>query len=486
MNKKLILIFVVALVIRLIFLGFHGVIEEDGVGLASIGKNLISGMGYLGIEGDVALVYSPLYPLLIGLISFIVKNVEISGRLISVLFGSLLIIPVYFIGKKVYDKKVGLIAGLLVSLYPVLVYLSDIVYAESLYFFLFFFGVYFALESLDGKKWLNYILTGVFFGISYWVKPEVVIGVLIFFIFSLVKNKKEVLLKSLVFLLIVVLFVAPYIGFLYLETGRVLSNGKSSLTFLLNGKEVGSEDYEKEFFELEDGKLKRDVLRKEEGSFVSYVLKEGFLENYFKNLFKELFKVRSIFPLVFLIISILGFLRNVGWENKFLLLLFLYPLLFFPMFVVWVRYLSLVVPFLLIWMSKGIFEFKKWKIVLGVLVVIFLVGNVFDLYVGEGDIRNSAIEHKEMGLWLKENGYEGRTIMSRKSLVAFYSEGVQVYLPYASFNEVKEYGCSKNVDLIVISERFIDRRPMLKYLLGEKGIYELEDPMKIVVFELGC
>src|SRR3989344_1944584 len=386
-NWKLLIVFILALVIRLIFLGFHNVIEEDGVGLATIGKNIVSGNGYVGIEGDVDLVYSPLYPLLVGLLSFIVRNLELAGRLISVLFGGLLVIPIYLIAKKVYNKKVALIAGLLTALYPVLVYLSDIVYAESLYFFVFFFGIYFALESLDNKKWLNYVSTGLLFGVGYWIKPEIVIAVLIFFVFGLVKNKKEVIVKSLVFLLI----------------------------------------------------------------------------------------------------SFLG-LKDFRWENKFLFLLFLYPLLFFPMFVVWVRYLSLIVPFLLIWMSKGIFEFGKyWKLIVSILVVVLLIGNVLALYNGEGDIRTEAIEHKEMGGWLKNNGYEGKVIMGRKAWVAYYSEGKQVYLPYANYDETKKYGCLNDVDLIVIDERFIKTRPMLKDLLNNDDyLYKIDEPKKILVFELKC
>ena len=486
-NWKLLIVFILALVIRLIFLGFHSVIEEDGVGLVTIGKNLVTGNGYIGIEGDVDLVYSPLYPLLVGLLSFIVRNLELAGRLISVLFGGLLVIPIYLIAKKVYNKKVALIAGLLTALYPVLVYLSDIVYAESLYFFVFFFGIYFALESLDNKKWLNYVLTGLLFGVGYWIKPEIAIAVLIFFVFSLVKNKKEVIVKSLVFLLIFLVVIAPYIGFLYLETGKLLSNGKSSLTFLLSKGDVGSEEYEKTFFELENEKLKRDILRKEYRNIFSYVFSDGFFKNYFKNLWEEIFKVRSIFPLVFLLISFLG-LKNFRWENKFLFLLFLYPLLFFPMFVIWVRYLSLIVPFLLIWMSKGVFEFGKyWKLIIGVLVVVLLIGNVLALYSGEGDIRTEAIEHKEMGEWLKNNGYEGKIIMGRKAWVAYYSEGKQVYLPYANYDETKKYGCLNDVDLIVIDERFIKTRPMLKDLLNNDDyLYKIDEPKKILVFELQC
>jgi hypothetical protein len=72
-------------------LRFFDVISNDGIGYVYAARGLASGnIGSLTCNG--------FYVLLIWIFSFFTPNFEIAGRLVSVLFGSFLVVPLYLLG----------------------------------------------------------------------------------------------------------------------------------------------------------------------------------------------------------------------------------------------------------------------------------------------------------------------------------------------------------------------------------------------------
>src|SRR5689334_6646877 len=69
-----------AFLIRLFFARYRYVINTDGVYYATLGKHLISG----DIKGGLSTYWSPLYPLLVGLSSLVFTNLELAGRIVSI------------------------------------------------------------------------------------------------------------------------------------------------------------------------------------------------------------------------------------------------------------------------------------------------------------------------------------------------------------------------------------------------------------------
>ena len=130
------IILIVALGLRLYLLQSHKILETDSPAYIRLGQNLIAGKGYIDNEGYKNLWFPPLYPILIGISSLITNNLELASRLISILFGVLLIIPVFLFVKRFYNEKSAYLASILTAIYPVLAYLSTIAYSDSLYIFL--------------------------------------------------------------------------------------------------------------------------------------------------------------------------------------------------------------------------------------------------------------------------------------------------------------------------------------------------------------
>ncbi len=98
----------------------------------------------------------------------------------AALFGILLLIPVFLLGKLLFDWKTGLLAAVLVGLSVGFINLSRIVYQDAILPFFFFFTLYFAfafIKTPRDKSWKNirvrdiyFVLTLLFLGLSALVR----------------------------------------------------------------------------------------------------------------------------------------------------------------------------------------------------------------------------------------------------------------------------------------------------------------------------
>ena len=145
----LIVIVLASFVLRLVAtLGYAGFIDGEGSEYARIAQNLLSGVGYVGIatEGK-QLFFPPLYPLLIAGITLTTGDAEISARLVSLVSGTLLVLPVYFIARRLYGELVGLGASALVGAHPFLIWFSTTAFCEQFYMVLVLTAIYLTMRS---------------------------------------------------------------------------------------------------------------------------------------------------------------------------------------------------------------------------------------------------------------------------------------------------------------------------------------------------
>ena len=400
----LLILIVLALLIRIFIFQTQKVIETDGPYYAEIGKNLISGNGYIDIEGNLNLLLTPLYPILIGLLSFIIKNLELSARLISIVFGSLLIIPVYLIAKKFYGKKIGYLGALFIALYPPLVYISTITYTDSLYLFLLFTSLYIGWLALTENKMKLYLVLGLMLGLTYLTRPEGVFYVILFSVLIILKFIKtlKINIKKIFFSILLLLFgfliiSSPFILFLHNNTGKWSLSEKTDVVFEFREKELYSLEYEEANFGLsEDGKSLKlspyDTTVKK--SMLSVILSDpnSVIKRYAKNIYIENSRIiPSLFPFIFIIIIAIGIFGS-SWDKEnykkelFLIILSLYPLLLYPLFWVEERYLLPITPIFIIWLAKGSIELSNWakktlnNLAINLLLYALLPGLIFHIF----------------------------------------------------------------------------------------------------------
>ena len=242
MNKfhgRLVLIFLAALIVRVLCaVIFSGEIDTEGAEYARIAQNIVAGKGYVGIATEgTQLFFPPLFPLLIAAVSFLTGDAEIAGRVINVVFGSLLVFPVCFIGRRLFGEGIGLGGAALAAIHPYLVVMSStVVGCEPTYLVLLLMAVFLTMRIGDAPSWREVSICGAFYGVAYLVRPEAFVYMIVGLIYILVEaflqdRRKFVATASRIWLIPVCFFIVagPYIGWLSLQTGQLRMEDKSPL-----------------------------------------------------------------------------------------------------------------------------------------------------------------------------------------------------------------------------------------------------------------
>jgi len=122
--------------------------------------------------------YQPLYPALIALFQFFIKDWIWSAKLVNNILGALLLIPFYLLGKRIYGSTGAIFSSALLVSYPILVELSSNGASEPMFLLGFGFGLYFFQRFLEEKKLMLCVLIGTSFGISYLARTQALVFVI--------------------------------------------------------------------------------------------------------------------------------------------------------------------------------------------------------------------------------------------------------------------------------------------------------------------
>jgi 4-amino-4-deoxy-L-arabinose transferase-like glycosyltransferase len=226
--------FAAALILRIIWIHYWPrSIESEGVYYASIAGNLLSGRGYVGIRPvGKLLLYPPLYPTLIAAAMSVVKNAELAGRVVSVVFGTLWIVPMMLIAADAFDEAAGIITGIFAALSPPMIAISGTVQSEPVYIAFQAAGIYFALQVWRRSK-LAAALAGMSFGLAYLARPEASIYVVLTALFVLWRGRDRFQLKQVAYLVLAFgLTILPYVTWLSVQTGRPRIEAKSVANYV--------------------------------------------------------------------------------------------------------------------------------------------------------------------------------------------------------------------------------------------------------------
>lgn len=162
--------------------------------------------GYVTVGSEKNfIVFPPLYPALIKIVSTIGINPVISGIIISNIFFILASLVLYKLIQIDWDKKIAKLVIILISVFPTTYFLS-VSYPESLFIFLFALSFYLARKR-------SYYLAAVIGGLAASTRP---FGLIIFpSILLFLLMHKDLNLKNL--FLTGILFAFPVFPYLYIN-----------------------------------------------------------------------------------------------------------------------------------------------------------------------------------------------------------------------------------------------------------------------------
>jgi len=138
-----------------------------------------AGYGIVNKDGKYFGKYTPGYPIL--LVPFaIIRNPYIANPIFAVLT----ILVIFFIGREIYDRKTGIIAGLLLAVSPFFIFNSFTVSVHIPFLLFYALFVLFYVKTVKYNQLLNPLFAGISLGFAFLIRPSDAILPTVLFILS--------------------------------------------------------------------------------------------------------------------------------------------------------------------------------------------------------------------------------------------------------------------------------------------------------------
>lgn len=478
-------IMLAGLLLRWQYLLLQEVIGTDGVWYAVLGANLAHGRGYTDPTGAVSAFYPPLYPLSVGLVSLVVRDLEMAARLASLAAGLALLPIVYAIARLAFDRRVAVVAAFLTATLPPLAENSVLVLGEALYTLCLCAATLTGIVALRARArgrlvWFG--LTGALLAAAALTRPEGYPYAFAWAAFLAValwparrdKGWAALVAPVAVFAVTYAIVLAPYLVFLRQQTGHWQLSGKVATNVVVAYR--GADAAERNYFSLNPEGTAIGGFAADRDSLLATIRRSpfGFVKHYRLALIEEfglLFETLS--PLLFALLP-LGLVAP-AWPReqraaRVAVLLLTLPLALLPAFFLDQRFLLPLLPALLIVAAAGAVALgerlagvragvRRARVVAGVVLAITALWLAWSAPLlllgpfGNYDPWNQALESRRAGEWLRDHYPPGQVILSRKPYVAFYSGGRLVELPLADYERTLAYARRQGARFLVVDER---------------------------------
>ncbi|MFX1519043.1 MAG: ArnT family glycosyltransferase [Promethearchaeota archaeon] len=492
---QLLLLFSIAFCLRFFFQFFNIVLEGDEVVYTQLAKNLYYGKGYtitfvnfVSLSHPIGapdLYWPPLLPCVIYFFFLIFGVSDFSAKLVPVVFGSLLIFPTYFLGKQLFNKKIGFLGAFLVAISRSLVWFSIQVFSDTLLAFFLAICAYWNIKNTEMDDLKYGILSGVFFGLAYLARFSAIIFLpILLFNLLLGKKTKKSVYSLFLFVASFFLIISPWLMRNFLLTGNAFFSEKSIVlaNFMLGG------NYEANFFGLTPPPSPIQLFLANPFGVISKWVFGIYLEY---KIFPEFLS-----PLLFVLGCLGGIVSLDKWRQRGILFLLIFANIAFYGIAVYAgrigavsKYNLAIYPFFLIFCARGIqklqdlipknildIKIKDFHIKRHFITIIVIVITIEALATGISNIirfegKNDALELYNAGIWLKNSTSPDAILMSIKDITPYYAERNAVRIPFGNFSTIMYVAKKYEVQYIIIDERSIlEKRPEQKYLLEENSV----------------
>ncbi len=478
--KILLLLLAFAFVFRLLFVLSPGVIHNDGTEYVRHAKELALGNWSAGKS-------PPLFPALIAGFQVITRNFEMAGIWVSVIFGTLLILPLFYLGRAVFNETVGILSALFGAFHPFLYSSSGAVLTESSYHFLFAASVLFGWYAFTKARFSYLLLFSFSTTLAYLTRPEAIGIPVVFSVWTLFTNppsgERRFVNRVGIILIAGISFLAfsfPYLYQIRKDTGTWGISKKAAIS-------IGS-------LSSEEAAPSLETLRKSKGITLSSLMKHplAVIGKVGAGIVVSLYRFFYSYHPAFFILGVVGWVFLLKRENayrrkgNFFLLahLIFYFALVFPFFFITKRYTSQMVSISIPWAAFGFLESTEWlhrrwaKGVplkkFSVLLAVFLLAGLFT----QGIVTH-AREHrtlrKEAGLWMKDHLPRESRIMSRLPQEAFYADLPWILFPKKNYEEVLAVARCNGVQYLIVDEDIEQESPGFLREMKKEDLVFLKD-----------
>jgi 4-amino-4-deoxy-L-arabinose transferase-like glycosyltransferase len=464
-----------------------------------VGDAAIYGKIAWGIKNGYGLhwwsvVWSPFYPFMTLLFSLVTGSLESAAFVVSLVLGSLIVVPFFFLAKRIFDNLSAYLGSLLVVFFPSLVAISATSLSEATYTFFLLLTLLLGWLLITARSLVYAFLFGLLAGICYLTRPEFLVAfALLLFLFLIAGRKRKTRSgpKAVPLLLICLLgfliLALPYVNFMHSQTGHWILSGKTAHNILKQKAYSRGLNYleQREAFAkvvdglTAEGEVGGKVLLGEE-SMVGYVTSSGFFAGYLKNAWKGAKTVNLFLPL-FLVSSLFYLfswkIDKAHWEKRVFLLCAFSPILTMPIFFSPAgRLTQPYAPLLILLSVAGILNIRKIlgrfskgseqgrDLSLGAVAVLLVVVLLSVLSWTQAtavaqshentfrNLKSESEEFKRLGLWADRTLPKDAKVMylSGDSFF-FYCNRITSPVPFATFDRIVQFARRNGLDHLVVS-----------------------------------
>lgn len=455
-NKGILILFLVTLASRVFLVLIARGISDDACAYGELAKEIASGNFHEVFNS----ILPPLLPAFTAGASYIFRDIELSGRMVSCLFGSLTVFPLFFLAKNIFDKKAALITTLFFTVHPYLSQASGEVLTEALYFFFVTSIVYICWIAIQRRKRALFLVVGLLLSLAFLTRFEgfflifLVLGWI--WLIDLLRIRTEIrwkFISSFFCLVIFIIALFPYLFFVHQETGRWQICTRQ-------------QQYENAFFK-QTGDVQTSLQK------ICSLSKVRIIHSIPRIPF---FLMRTYHPVFLLLLPfgvirrkrLKGFKTGEGYILSYILFR-ITEVVFFAG--ITNRYFYAFIPMALCWAGTGFWEIDcrlqekfKYKIlsvcggrISRFSIIILVVVMAICLPKGLRPIREHRAIQREVGYWLRENAGQKEFIVVAPSPQESFHAGAKWYkLEGKTYAEVINNAREKGADFIII-DRSIDK-----------------------------
>ncbi|MGW8322056.1 MAG: ArnT family glycosyltransferase, partial [Thermodesulfobacteriota bacterium] len=473
-----------SLACRLVLIQFKDLVGTDEVIYLALGKNLWHGIGFRLLDHPIT-TCPPLLPIVAGFFSLFTENLELGTNFTYVAFGGSMVVPYFYLSRRIYGVRVARRASFFLAFFPGLLlsfYWGSM--TGPLYTFLLVTALLFFHKGLMEGRGVDFCFAGILLAFVYLSRSEGLLFFLVLFSFAVLTFagkrclfQKKTLRNLLLMALSWALISAPYHIFLKQSSGELSISGKTKLILLVGNMDLETRESlasklneeGTEFFdptELVKGKTVLGMILENPKVLVGGSLLQ------FKNFFVTLVSWK-VFPAFLLGFVLLGLFRD-PWdrarlEKEVFLWVACVPFLVFLTFRIWPRYLLPMTPVLLLWAARGVTALEDWIRQTSTMIrrkkapmrrwVLWLPGILFSMPllailvakpIKARRLVQYPIEYRAAGNWMDENLPADALILTRKPEISYYANRMMHPLPNEELPAIVRYARSHKIDYLVV------------------------------------
>jgi 4-amino-4-deoxy-L-arabinose transferase-like glycosyltransferase len=209
--REVFLVFLLAFVVRLFAANYTYIVNQDGVLYIHQARAIFYGE-WENLKTCI-LPYISNYPIFVAGAFAIFRDWIVAARSISILFGTITLIPLYLLLKRFFEDKINFLVVLMYALTPVLVGRSADVVRGPVYWFFISWGLYFFVRQISKRNFWFLIFSNLSFLMATWARIEGLLFIFVSCFFLLAVEKDQKLKKFSFFILpLILIFIISVSG----------------------------------------------------------------------------------------------------------------------------------------------------------------------------------------------------------------------------------------------------------------------------------